>query len=227
MIRDVNSSWEGDGAKGAGTWWCHFGYLNNLAGPTLAKHCSICRGSCSICLLMSTVAGGTHVYHVMSRAGSTFTWRSDHRGKWQLLWQMFSLSWEESHGTPVQSEGLDESLATTATACLPECTTTLHRKQGEEQGVRPFLTTASNRTRKGPHWVLKCGNKSGKDLVFSKYLLYPIQKGNKYRILLLCLFIWNFQFCLNEELPMFYTLKTIGYFVDPISGLFVLTCIFG
>lgn len=115
------------GAKGAGTWWCHFGYLNNLAGPILAKRCSICWGSCSICLLMSTVVGGTHVYHVMRRAGSTFTWRSDHRGKWQPPWQMFSQSWGESHGRPVQSEGLDISPATTATTCVclsvhPACT---------------------------------------------------------------------------------------------------------
>lgn len=109
---------EGVGANGAGTWWCHFGYLNNLAGPILAKRCSICWGSCSICLLMSTVVGGTHVYHVMRLAGSTFTWRSDHRGKWQALWQMFSQSWGESHGRPVQSEGQDISLATTATTCV-------------------------------------------------------------------------------------------------------------
>lgn len=30
---------------------------------------------------MSTVVGGSHVYHVVGRAGRTFTWRSDHRGK--------------------------------------------------------------------------------------------------------------------------------------------------
>lgn len=118
MIRDVNFFGGGVGAKGAGTWWCHFGYLNNLAGPILAKRCSICWGSCSICLLMSTVVGGTHVYHVMRLAGSTFTWRSDHRGKWQPPWQMFSQSWGESHGRPVQSEGPDISLATTATTCV-------------------------------------------------------------------------------------------------------------
>lgn len=29
--------------------------------------------SCSICLLMSTVVGGTHVCHVTGRAGGTFT----------------------------------------------------------------------------------------------------------------------------------------------------------
>lgn len=33
MIRDVNFFLGGGmGAKGAGTWWCHFGYPNNLAG---------------------------------------------------------------------------------------------------------------------------------------------------------------------------------------------------
>lgn len=98
MIRDVNFFWRGVGAKGAGTWWCHIGYLNNLAGPILAKRCSICWGSCSICLLMSTVVGGTHVYHVMRLASSTFTWRSDHRGKWQPPWQMFSSPGERAMG---------------------------------------------------------------------------------------------------------------------------------
>lgn len=51
MIRDVNFffffffvGWGGVGAMGAGTWWCHTGYLNNLAGPILAKRCSICWG---------------------------------------------------------------------------------------------------------------------------------------------------------------------------------------
>lgn len=29
---------------GVGTLWCHIGYLNNLAGPILAKRCSICWG---------------------------------------------------------------------------------------------------------------------------------------------------------------------------------------
>lgn len=105
-------------AKEVGTPWCHFGYLKNLAGPALAKRSSICRGSCSIWLLMSTVVGGTHVCHVMRLAGSTFTWRSDHRGGWQPLWQMFSPSWGESHQRPVQSEGLDVSLSTTAAACV-------------------------------------------------------------------------------------------------------------
>lgn len=127
MIRDVNFFAVGVGAKGSGTWWCHFGYLNNLAGPMLAKkHCSICWGSCSICLLMSAVVGGTHVYHVMRRAGSTFTWRSDHRGKWQPLWQMFLQSWGRGHERPVQSEGLDESLATTAATCVRLCVHPAH-----------------------------------------------------------------------------------------------------
>ena len=74
-------------------------------GRSWRKRRSICWGSCSICLLMSTVVGGTHVCHVTRRAGSTFTWRSDHRGKWQPLWQMFSQSWGRSHGRAVQSEG--------------------------------------------------------------------------------------------------------------------------
>lgn len=71
-------------------------------------------GSCSICLLMSTVVGGTHVCHVTRLAGSTFTWRSGHRGKWQ----MFSPSWWESQGSPEQSEGPDKSPTTTATTCV-------------------------------------------------------------------------------------------------------------
>lgn len=132
MIRDVNffgGEWGGGGAKGAGTWWCHFGYPNNLAGPILAKRCSICWGSCSICLLMSTVVGGTHVYHVMRLAGSTFTWRSDHRGKWQPPWQMFPRYWGGSHGRAVQSEGPDISAANNCrNMCPPRCTSGTHRK---------------------------------------------------------------------------------------------------
>lgn len=107
-------------AKEVGTPWCHFGYSNNLARPTLAKRSSICRGSCSICLLMSTVVGGAHVCHVTRLAGSTFTWRSDHRGKWQRLWQMFSLSWGGSHQRAVQSEGLGCSTRNNChNMCLP------------------------------------------------------------------------------------------------------------
>lgn len=87
-------------------------------GQPLPKCYAICRGSCSICLLMSTVVGGTHVYHVTRLAGSTFTWRSDHGGKWQPLWQMFSQSWGGSRGGAVQSEGPDISAATTATTCV-------------------------------------------------------------------------------------------------------------
>lgn len=68
-------------------------------------------GSCSICLLMSAVVGGTHVCRVTRLAGGTFTWRSDHGGKWQ----MFSQSWGESQGSPEQSEGPDKSPTTTAT----------------------------------------------------------------------------------------------------------------
>lgn len=55
MIRDVNFSFpfffevreRGRGAgwaKGAGAWWCHAGYLSNLAWSMLAKRCSICWG---------------------------------------------------------------------------------------------------------------------------------------------------------------------------------------
>lgn len=70
-------------------------------------------GSCSICLLMSAVVGGSHVCRVTRRAGATFTWRSGHRGEWQ----MFSQSWWESQGSPEQSEGPEKAPTTTATTC--------------------------------------------------------------------------------------------------------------
>lgn len=69
MIRDVNF-FQGAGGFGGKGWGWHSVMSQRLSGTIWQglisgeNRCSICCGCCSICLLMSSVVGGTHVYHV-------------------------------------------------------------------------------------------------------------------------------------------------------------------
>ncbi len=152
MIRDVNFFGGGWGQRGLALGDVTLAIWTIWQGRFLAKRCSICWGSCSICLLMSTVVGGTHVYHVMRLAGSTFTWRSDHRGKWQPPWQMFSQSWGGSHGRPVQSEGPKISPATTATTCV--CLIRIQHAVKTREVFKVFKTTSESKILNVD--ILKC-----------------------------------------------------------------------
>lgn len=70
MIRDVNFFFRGRVGSGGKGWGWHSVMSQRLSGtiwqgPISGENrCSICCGCCSICLLMSSVVGGTHVYHV-------------------------------------------------------------------------------------------------------------------------------------------------------------------
>lgn len=79
---------------------------------------------------MSAVVGGTHVCHVRRLAGGPFTWRSGHRG----TWQMFAQSWRESQGSREQSEAPDKLPTTTASTENEE--PALHFHQSPSMGQR-------------------------------------------------------------------------------------------